>query len=443
MKNIAIVGAGIAGLTAAYYLKKFGYTVTVYEASDRVGGRMTTDTINDCLIDRGAQFLSSEYSTLLPLIQELGLDTELVETNAWMGIVRDKKIRKMSGTHFLSPVLSGYLSLKDAFQFFIKMKKLKSAILPLPLDDYAAWSALDDEYVDTFFRREFSNNILDYIIEPLIQGFYYQLPEETSKVIALMLLGFMLRKGKELCLRHGMGSLPEKMASVLDIKFNCPITSLMVETNGNVALTSSQNTFYADRVILSVPAPLGKSIFKTANDIEAKLLASQYSSTINIAIATHATWQLPQQLSDIYGILIPRSERKRIVSIGVESKKSKQRINEGELFDIMLDGTQAAALFNFSDEEIIKIISPELEFYFPGLTQAIRFAHIIRWKYAAPICYLNKSNTIKKYQETLNPSARIILAGDTLGFPNSNSAAFTGKWAAEFIKQADGEYKKK
>lgn len=55
-KNIAVIGAGIAGLTAAYYLKKQGYTVTVYEASNRVGGRMTTDRVSDCLIDRGAQF---------------------------------------------------------------------------------------------------------------------------------------------------------------------------------------------------------------------------------------------------------------------------------------------------------------------------------------------------------------------------------------------------
>jgi oxygen-dependent protoporphyrinogen oxidase len=78
-KNIAIIGAGIAGLTAAYFLKKSGYTVTVYEASNRVGGRMTTDKVNDCLIDRGAQFLSSDYSTLLPLIQEVGLGDELVE----------------------------------------------------------------------------------------------------------------------------------------------------------------------------------------------------------------------------------------------------------------------------------------------------------------------------------------------------------------------------
>jgi oxygen-dependent protoporphyrinogen oxidase len=38
MKSIAIIGAGITGLTAAFYLKRKGIPVTVYEASGRVGG---------------------------------------------------------------------------------------------------------------------------------------------------------------------------------------------------------------------------------------------------------------------------------------------------------------------------------------------------------------------------------------------------------------------
>lgn len=119
-KNIAIVGAGIAGLTAGYYLQKFGYNVTVYEASERVGGRMTTDKVNDWLIDRGAQFLSSEYSTLLPLVHELGMSSELVEVSDWSGIIRHKKIRNISAKRFFSPIISGYLNPKEALLFFIQ-----------------------------------------------------------------------------------------------------------------------------------------------------------------------------------------------------------------------------------------------------------------------------------------------------------------------------------
>ncbi len=94
-QHIAVVGAGIAGLTAAYYLKQYGYKITVYEASNRVGGRMTTDNINGCLIDRGAQFLSPYYSTLMPLIHEFNLESELVEISPWVGIVRKNKIRRI------------------------------------------------------------------------------------------------------------------------------------------------------------------------------------------------------------------------------------------------------------------------------------------------------------------------------------------------------------
>ena len=57
-----VAGAGIAGLTAAYQLSKHGFHVTVLEASDRVGGRMTNHRCNGYVIDRGAEFLSDGYS---------------------------------------------------------------------------------------------------------------------------------------------------------------------------------------------------------------------------------------------------------------------------------------------------------------------------------------------------------------------------------------------
>jgi len=436
-KNVAVVGAGIAGLTAAYYLKKYGYTVTVYEASNRVGGRMTTDRINDCLIDRGAQFLSSDYFTLLPLIHELGMKSELVEASAWMGIVRNHKIRKISANHFFSPVTSGYLSLKEAFQFLLRMKRWQSKIVSLPLDDYAAWENFDDEYADKFILKEFGKNILEYMIEPQMQGFHYQSPEQTSRVHALMLLCFMLKKGKVMSLRYGMGSLPEKLATFLDIKFNCSILSLNIAPAGNVTLESDTGKFYADRVILAAPASIGKYIFKSSNEIETKLLQTQYSSTINIGIATDSNWMLPKELREVYGILIPRRERQRIAGIGIESRKSAGRIKEGELFDIMLDSRHGSELFEKTNDEILKIILPELQNYFPRLSESIRLSHFTRWKDAEPISSLGRSKNIKKYKEALNSSAQVILAGDYMGFPYTDSAAFTGKWAADFIKRRE------
>ncbi len=81
-KSVAVIGAGIAGLTSAYYLKRAGFQVNVLEASGRVGGRMSSDLIDGCIIDRGAQFLSESYSTLLPLIKEVGLNTVQFSSDA-------------------------------------------------------------------------------------------------------------------------------------------------------------------------------------------------------------------------------------------------------------------------------------------------------------------------------------------------------------------------
>ncbi len=55
MSQTIIVGAGIAGLTAAYYLHKSGQDYTLLEASDRIGGRIKTDETNGYLMDRGFQ----------------------------------------------------------------------------------------------------------------------------------------------------------------------------------------------------------------------------------------------------------------------------------------------------------------------------------------------------------------------------------------------------
>lgn len=73
MKNhrLVVVGAGIAGLTAAYRLKRAGYNPIVFERAEKVGGRMATDVVDDFTIDYGAQFLYDNFSLLPNLIREV------------------------------------------------------------------------------------------------------------------------------------------------------------------------------------------------------------------------------------------------------------------------------------------------------------------------------------------------------------------------------------
>jgi protoporphyrinogen oxidase len=76
-----VVGAGIAGLTAAYQLKKAGHEVVVLEAASHVGGRMFTVDWEGFRVDGGAKFVTTSDRSLLAMIREVGLESQLVRSD--------------------------------------------------------------------------------------------------------------------------------------------------------------------------------------------------------------------------------------------------------------------------------------------------------------------------------------------------------------------------
>ena len=74
-RDVVIVGAGAAGLTAANELRKAGLSVAVLEARDRVGGRLWTDVIDGAMLEIGGQWISPDQTALIETVDELGLDT--------------------------------------------------------------------------------------------------------------------------------------------------------------------------------------------------------------------------------------------------------------------------------------------------------------------------------------------------------------------------------
>ena len=71
--KVIVIGAGLAGLSAALTLQDAGVDVEVYESSDRVGGRVATDLIDGFRLDRGFQLINANY----PEIQRLGISDQL------------------------------------------------------------------------------------------------------------------------------------------------------------------------------------------------------------------------------------------------------------------------------------------------------------------------------------------------------------------------------
>src|ERR1700674_1645211 len=128
-KKVIVVGAGMAGLAAAFRLRQGGADVTVLDSTDRVG--------------RGAQLIPSTYRNTLGLVKELGLESELKLTSPWMAIVKDGRPRRLrSGAMFpVYAVTSRLISIADLMRFMWHTTKLRWP----PIDNYAAWADYDDE----------------------------------------------------------------------------------------------------------------------------------------------------------------------------------------------------------------------------------------------------------------------------------------------------------
>ncbi len=318
--KVIVIGGGIAGLVAAYFLQSKGLEVIVLEASSRVGGRMISDHSKGYLIDGGAQFLSSDYQILSSLIEELGMNSEYMETSPSMGIVRDGKIRKFKNDKPLSLLSGGLLSVKEWLLLGIGSFSLSRKAKGLPVNDYSAWTSYDDKTAESWSNDIYGTGVTEYLTEPMLEAFYFQSPSETSRALTVAINEFAVHGAKTKTLLNGMGSLPDRIADIVDVRLDSPVNSLYIKPD-RVTVSTRTQRIESCKVILATPAHISKGIYPPRNLVEKELLDTTYSSTINIAIAL--TKRLPKEIGlyDIYGVWIPRPVRDLIAAFTIETNK--------------------------------------------------------------------------------------------------------------------------
>ncbi len=167
-RAVAVVGAGITGLVAAYELKRRGMPVTLFEATGMPGGSIGTSIADGFLAEHGPNsFVTS--APVEALIADLGLDADVVDANPVSN--RRYIVRKGALVPFpLSPVAmltTPLLSMRA---------KLRVLLEPL----VRPRTSTEDESVATFVRRRLGNEVLEYAVNPFIAGIFAGDPARLS-----------------------------------------------------------------------------------------------------------------------------------------------------------------------------------------------------------------------------------------------------------------------
>ena len=178
MKSVAIIGAGITGLTAAFYLKRSGVPVVVYEASDRVGGAIQSIQAEGYLAEFGPNTILETSPKVTQLVIDAGLASRRLDPDPKASaryVVRYQRPIEMPG----SPLGFFTTSLFTA--------KAKLAVLREPF--VAARRDGVEESVAQFVVRRLGQEFLDHAIDALVAGVYAGDPYKLSVPQAFPKLG--------------------------------------------------------------------------------------------------------------------------------------------------------------------------------------------------------------------------------------------------------------
>ena len=398
--STVIIGGGISGLSAAYYLAKRGIPSTILESRPRLGGVIQTERVEGCTIEAGPDSFLSAKPAALELIRDLGMSDEVIGSNDHLRITFVKKngrlvplpdgLMMMVPTKILPLLTTGLLSPGTKVRMgmeLLRAPKLRG----------------DDESVADFVREHYGQEAVDYLAEPLLSGIYGGDPRELSVKSVLPRFVELSEKYGSLTrgvlasralapkpkggpaplfrtLKGGLGDLVEAIARAI-------ATNSTVRTGRAEAIERSGAGYRvrvagewmeAEQIVLACEAHSASTLIQGLDARAAELLgAVGYSSSMTVAIGYRAA-DLTQR-PEGFGFLVPKKERKRLVACTWVGTKFSHRVPDDKVVArCFLGGAADAGILNESDGAVIAAVTGELR-EIAGITATPAFTRVARW----------------------------------------------------------------
>ena len=478
--TVAIIGGGIAGLSAAYELHvqaaKKGEAIRSFlmEKENRLGGNILTESKDGFVIDGGPDCFISEKPATIQLCYELGIQDRLMKTNESLRrtfILWKGKLHELpEGFLLLAPTnVSSFLK-NTLITPLGKVRMAMDLLLP-------AKKSEEEESLAQFVRRRLGREVLERIAEPLVAGIHAGDPETMSlkssfpRFVELenryrsLILGMMQRRKKFLkeakkkkpgaqytmfmTLKEGLSEIINALEAQLKpqtIHVGNKVVAVEklpdkgTESLGGYSLKlANGKSLKARTVILATPAYITAELVKHIDTPLAKeLLSIPYVSTATASLA-YRREDIVHPL-DGFGFVVPRLERRKIMASTWSSIKFANRAPENNLLlRCFVGGANNQHLSLLSEPEIVSIVRDELR-EIMGIRSEPLFARVFRWEKSMPQYTLGHGQKLQRIEERLSSLSGLFIAGSAYWGIGISDCIRSGKQAAlrafEYLQEA-------
>ena len=384
MTQVAIVGGGISGLSAAYFLAERGHECTLIEAESRLGGVIRTEKVDGCLVEAGPDSFLAQKPWALELIRELGIEDQVIgsqDRRRRTYVLRNGMLVPLpEGIQFLAPT-----QLKPVLMTPLLSWRAKARIV---LEWFRKPETIEDESVADFVRRHYGPEVNEYLAQPMLAGVYGGSPEKLSMNSVLPRFVEMARQNGSLTksmlqvrrarqealrpattppplfqsLKSGMQQLTDALAA--RIQGRVRIVTAVVQRLGTLGdgyhLRTSAGPLEAQQVILATPAYRASEVVKQIDPRLADLLLEiPYHSSITVSML-YSRPEFDHRLNG-FGYLVPRAEGKNLAACTwVNTKFPFRADRKTGLLRAFMAGDTAGQLLSASDSDLVEVTHSEL-----------------------------------------------------------------------------------
>ncbi len=265
-QDVVIVGAGLAGLSCALRLQLQGVRALILEASDGVGGRVRTDSVEGFLLDRGFQVLLTAYPEARRVLDYDALDLRSYYPGALVQL-DGSMVRMSDPVRAPLDAVAGALAPIGSIADKARVLALRHRVLRG--GPYEAFSSPDTTTSAALRAAGFSAEMVHRFFRPFLGGIFLERGLDTSSRMFEFVFR-MFSAGPSALPSNGMGAIPAQLASQLPggaIRLNSRVKSV---ERGVVTLVSGERIRAAAVVVateaaawqhlLGTPAPGGRGV---------------------------------------------------------------------------------------------------------------------------------------------------------------------------------------